>query len=88
MNKGDAMADAIRVMTAWASQPDRPDFASSQIEDILRERDIEGVFDLVAGFVSLSGVLLTRLEKATGAGYLETLQQIATKYTNREDHQG
>jgi len=85
MKKSAAIADAIRVMTAWASEPSGGNFANSQIEGIITERDEEGLFDLLHGLISLSGVLLVRCEKETGIVPLETLQQIAAKYTNRED---
>jgi len=61
----DAVRAAIDVMTAWTSEQDRTNFASSRVAYYVgKGPESEG--QLLVGLLSLTGWLLTRLAKAEG----------------------
>jgi len=80
-----ALHDAIRVMSAWSSQPVGRDFTREQIDELLQERGVEDLVDLLDGFVSLAGVLLIERERETGKAPLDSLRDIGVRYGGQAD---
>jgi len=69
---------AIAIMTAHMSDPPGGPLLIETIRGYLDEHVDES--EIVIGFVNLCGVLLIRLENATGRDNLTELQDIARKY--------
>jgi hypothetical protein len=74
----EGFGPAIAILTAWANSPDdvRPaaGVAAGYIADGLPE------LVLVNGLISLAGLLLVRLERATGTPAPELLTDLARRY--------
>ena len=77
--KYESLRKAVGVMTAWVT--DNPDSTTFSRERLLEYiyNDPDNDVELVHGFVDLAGVLLVRLETATGKGVQWHLQDIAAK---------
>jgi hypothetical protein len=73
------LSKAIAVMTAWHAGSELEDhqFTAQTANDMMDAGD--GPLDLVSGFITLTGWLLTRLESSTGVTSAETLQDIARR---------
>jgi hypothetical protein len=73
------LLDAIGVMTAWCSDPkgEHQDSTAAIANESMVGSG--GPIELIAGFVTLSGWLLTRIEKLCGATADHTLQDIAIR---------
>jgi hypothetical protein len=66
---------AIDVMTAWAQHEQYSDFVDQRIAAYTSEPN--GAAELIAGLISLSGLLLSGMEAFTGKCPQESLQAIA-----------
>jgi hypothetical protein len=75
----DHLSKAIAVMTAWysGSELEHHQFTAQTANDMMDMGT--GPLDLISGFITLSGWLLTRIEAKTGATVDETLQDIARR---------
>lgn len=75
----DNLSKAIAVMTAWNSGSDleHQQFTAATANDMMDAGD--GPLDLISGFITLTGWLLTRIDNATGADATATLQDIARR---------
>jgi len=73
----DNLSRAIAVMTAWYSEPGHHQFTAETANDMMDAG--EGPLELISGFITLTGWLLARVEKATGADAAATLQDIARR---------
>jgi hypothetical protein len=75
----DNLGKAIAVMTAWysGSELEHQQFTAQTANDMM---DLgTGPLDLISGFITLSGWLLTRIEAKTGVAVEDTLQDIARR---------
>ena len=66
-------------MTVWhsGSELEHQQFTAKTANDMM---DVgEGPLDLISGFITLTGWLLTRIEATTGTTAAETLQDIARR---------
>lgn len=70
---------AIGALTAWLETDEDPVFLGEEIRRTVAE-GIEAEAALTIGLVNLAGLLLIRLEKATGHPPQETLQDLARRY--------
>jgi hypothetical protein len=80
----DLTRRAIEVMTAWLDDPNKTDFAVSRAVDLIVKQDemqdaAAAAHELITGFINLSGLLLFRIEEATGDKGPTTLQKMAAK---------
>jgi hypothetical protein len=74
----EQLGPAIAILTAWANSNDdvRPSV------DVLVSYVAEGIPEhvLVGGLLNLAGILLVRLEKATGTPASELMADLARRY--------
>ncbi len=73
------LGKAIAVMTAWnaGSELEHQQFTVQTANDMMDAGD--GPLDLISGFITLTGWLLTRLESSTQVTPAATLQDIARR---------
>jgi hypothetical protein len=73
---------AIAVMTAWTEGPNNLDFAfaARTVTNYLDDSP-HAHLKLLAGFTTLSGWLLVKLEEASGKPMREILEDVAKKVT-------
>lgn len=80
----DMTRAAIAVMTAWVSAG--PRFATETIRSAVRDREaqgaVDGMSDLLAGFVNLCGLLLVMRDSEQDVSPVGTLREIAAKPWN------
>ncbi len=78
-NTRDNLSKAIAVMTAWqsGSELEHQQFTAQTANDMMDAG--EGPLDLISGFITLTGWLLTRIESSTGTTPGATLQDIARR---------
>ncbi len=71
-------------MTAWhsGSELEHQQFTAQTANDMMDAG--EGPLDLISGFITLTGWLLTRIEANTGTTAAETLQDIARRMNTEE----
>jgi hypothetical protein len=72
------LGPAIAILTAWANSPNDVQLAGDVLLSYVAEGIPEG--DLVHGLISLAGILLMRLEKATGTPAHELMADLARRY--------
>jgi hypothetical protein len=76
----ELLGPAIAMLTAWAISEDNP--RPQSVGEIAASYIAEGMteVDMVTGLLNLAGMLLIRLEKATGTPAPELMRDLAAKY--------
>jgi hypothetical protein len=79
---GEALRDAIAVMTAWSASPDGPpdllvECLRGHLDDRPAEDALAAATELILGLTNLCGTVLVINEEATGISLRETLRELA-----------
>jgi hypothetical protein len=74
--------EAIGVMTAWTAEGGA-DFAANYYNSLIDNYGVEKVPDIVAGLISLNGLLLTMRAKEQGVSDVDTLRGLAERFAGR-----
>jgi hypothetical protein len=80
MPNPELLGPAIAILTAWATSEDA--CSSQSAGEIAASYIAEGMpeVDMVKGLLNLAGILLIKLEKATGTPTPELLRDLARRY--------
>jgi hypothetical protein len=74
----EQLGPAVAILTAWANSPADADPSGDVLLSYVRD-DLSEV-DLVAGLMGLAGILLVRLEKATGIPAPQLMADMGKKH--------